>query len=195
MATYTKQLQKIVDAYMAAGQPWPASTHEIAAWAVRNRLWQPQPSTVIDQCANQLARAMREEHIIDPQGRTVRIKHVARMDRGGEQIALWADIRTADRQHMEIAFQQRRQQIVGDCRQLKNDLDSYNDNRNLGNPIQMVFDFTVDLEELDAALPVGTANRRAENQYDKNTPHKPSDRAIVYGHEHADNLRNSTNMN
>ena len=29
---------------------------------------------------------------------------------------LWADVRTAPKRHMEIAFQQRRQQIVGDCR-------------------------------------------------------------------------------
>jgi hypothetical protein len=150
MAAYNKQLQKIVDTYMESGQPWPASTHEIAAWAVSKRLWRPQPSAVIDQCANQLAQAMREEHIIDPQGRTVRAKHVAKVERNGKQIPLWADIRTADRQHMEIAFQQRRQQVVGDCRQLKTDIDSYNENRNPGKPIQMVFDFTLDLVEAEA---------------------------------------------
>ena len=92
---------------------------------------------------------MREEYITDPQGRTVRAKHVARVERDGEQIPLWADIRTADRQHMEIAFQQRRQQIVGDCRQLKTDVDSYNENRNPGAAIQMVFDFTLDVAELE----------------------------------------------
>jgi hypothetical protein len=93
---------------------------------------------------------MREEYIVDPQGRTVRAKHAARLIKDGEQLALWADIRTADRRHMEIAFQQRRQQIVGDCRQLKTDADSYNDNANPGKPIQMVFDFTQDLAELEA---------------------------------------------
>lgn len=148
----TKQLQKIVQEYMEAGQTWPASTHEMATWAVHKELWQPQKSDVIDQCANQLARAMREEYITDPQGRTVRAKHVARKERGGEQIRLWADIRTADREHMEIAFQQRRQQIVGDCRQLKTDIDSYNDNRNTGLPIQTSFDFTLDLEELETVF-------------------------------------------
>ena len=151
MATYNKQLQEIVRAYINDGQNWPASTHDIARWAVSKRLWLPQPSAVIDQCANQLSRAMREEHITDPQGRVVRAKHVARLEKNGEQIALWADIRTADRKHMEIAFQQRRQQIVGDCRQLKTDMDSYNENRNTGRPLQMIFDFTLDLEELEAA--------------------------------------------
>jgi hypothetical protein len=51
---------------------------------------------------------------------------------------------------MEIAFQQRRQQIVGDCRQLKWDMDSYNQNHNVGEELQMVFDFTLDLEEIEA---------------------------------------------
>lgn len=149
MANYTKQLQKIVNDYIAAGRAWPASTHEIAAWAIHSGLWQPQRADVIDQCANQLSRAMREEYITDPQGRTVRAKHVARTERNGEQVRLWEDIRTAGREHMEIAFQQRRQQIVGDCRQLKTDLDSYNQNRNNGEPIQMSFNFTVDLEEAE----------------------------------------------
>ena len=116
MPTYARQMQMILDAYIGAGQPWPASTRQIAAWAIREGQWQAHPATLIDQCANHLARAMRQEHITDSQGRVVRAKHVARLERNGEQIALWDDIRTAGRQHMEIAFQQRRQMIVGDCR-------------------------------------------------------------------------------
>lgn len=49
---------------------------------------------------------------------------------------------------MHISFQGRRQQIVGDCKQLKTDVDSYNQNGNDGKPIQMIFDFTLDLEEM-----------------------------------------------
>ncbi len=150
MATYRKQVQNIVSGYLRAKQPWPATTHEMAAWAVRQKLWQPQHSAMIDQCANQLGRAMREEHFTDPQGRTVRAKHVARKDRNGKQVALWADIRTTDdRKHMQIAFQQRRQQVVGDCKQLKTDMDSYNQNFNTGVSIQLSFDFTLDLEEIE----------------------------------------------
>jgi hypothetical protein len=49
---------------------------------------------------------------------------------------------------MELAFQQRRQRIVGDCRQLKIDIDSYNANYNAsGEPIQIVLDFTDDVTE------------------------------------------------
>ncbi len=80
--------------------------------------------------------------------RSVRAKHAMRTTRSGQQISLWADMRTANSNHMEIAFQQRRQHIVGECRQLKVDVDSYNDNINAGEPIQMIFDFTLDLEEM-----------------------------------------------
>ncbi len=148
--TYTEQLQMTVQKYRDAGQPWPATTRQIAAWGVTEKLLVPQRGTIIKQFADELARAMREEYIVDRQGRSVRAKHAARVLVGeGEQRTLWADIRTAEPPHMQIAFQQRRQQIVGDCRQLKVDVDSYNDNANPGEPIQMVFDFTQDLAELE----------------------------------------------
>ena len=111
----------------------------------------PQRAEVIDQCAKELARALREEYITDPQGRRIRSKHVALREKDGEQLPLWADIRTADRGHMGLAFQQRRRQIFGDCHQLKADVDSYNENYNVGEQIQISFDFTNDLEEAEIA--------------------------------------------
>jgi hypothetical protein len=96
-----------------------------------------------------VAKALREEYIVDRQGRTVRAKHAARGDQG--VLWVWDDIRTATPEHMQMALQQRRQQIVGDCRQLKNDADSFNENYNTGGPIQLSFDFTEDLAELEAS--------------------------------------------
>ena len=94
---------------------------------------------------------MREEYITDAMGRRVRVKHPATVRRGSEQLVLWDDLRTATREHMKLSFQQRRQQIVGDCRQLKIDIDSYNDRYASIEPIQMIFDFTRDLAEIEAA--------------------------------------------
>lgn len=150
MPNYNEQMQQIVYQYIEWGNAWPATARDMAVWAIRNKLWAANPSALINRCAEDLARAMREELIKDAQGRTVRAKHVARIDCDGEQLMLWADIRTASREHMAVAFQQRRQQIVGDCRQLKLDVDSFNENRSLDNPIQMSFDFTYDLLELEA---------------------------------------------
>ena len=148
--TQIERNQQIVRRYWEAGQPWPATTKQIAAWAIRQELWAPRRDTLINQCAEQLAEAMREEYYVDPQGRTVRTKHAARVMLHGEQLTLWADIRTADPRHMRMAFQQRRQQIVGDCRQLKNDVDSYNENAKPSKLIQLVLDFTQDVAELEA---------------------------------------------
>lgn len=150
MPSYAEQMQNIVDEYIKAVGTWPATARDMAAWAINNRKWAASPSALINRCAEDLARAMREEMIRDPQGRAVRAKHVARIQKDGEQLMMWADIRSASREHMATAFQQRRQQVVGDCRQLKNDVDSFNDNRSNCNPIQMSFDFTLDLMELEA---------------------------------------------
>jgi hypothetical protein len=49
---------------------------------------------------------------------------------------------------MERAFQQRRRHIVGECRQLKNDVDSWNDGRSNEEPIQLLLDFTEDVAEI-----------------------------------------------
>ena len=146
-STYLKQMQRIVNEYIEAGQKWPATTRQMAQWAIKNKKWAPQPSAIVDQCADQLAKAMKEEYITDAKGRVVRAKHAARVEINGEQTTLWADIRTADRKHMEIAFKQRRGQILGECRQLKADVDSYNDYACPNNPIPMILDFTYDLME------------------------------------------------
>lgn len=45
--------------------------------------------------------------------------------------------------------------ILGDCRQLKTDLDSFNENRGESAPIQISFDFTNDLLELEALHALG----------------------------------------
>lgn len=147
MKTSSECRQDLVRKYREAGQKWPASASDVARWAIQSKLWEPSPSAIISQCAEEISRAMRDEHIFDAQGRRVRAKHVVMMRDGETQRALWDDIRSAPASHMRMAFQQRRRQIVGDCKQLKADVDSYNENRSPDIPIQIIFDFTRDLEE------------------------------------------------
>ena len=151
MAKYMKQMQRIVAQYRIASEPWPAASKTIAEWAIQRGLWELPESAAMAKCAEDLSRAMREEYMTDAKGRRVRIKHPASVHIHGQQLTLWDDIRTATRTHMHLSFQQRRQQIVGDCRQLKTDVDSYNDRNPYEAPIQMVFDFSMDLAELEAA--------------------------------------------
>ena len=149
MKTKKEQLQAIANEFMDEHDGM-VTAREIAEWAIANGKWKQQPAAILRQCADEFASAMREEYIKDAQGRSIRSKHAARFSRNGVQTVLWADVRKAPRRHMEIAFQQRRQQIVGDCRQLKLDVDSYNANWNSGQPIQMVFNFTDDMAEAEA---------------------------------------------
>ncbi len=149
--TYNEQMQDLARKYEAAGEEWPTALKHISAWAINQKLWEPQRMLLITKCAEDLGRALREEYITDPQGRRVRAKHAARMDRDkGEQGVLWNDIRTASHEHLKVAFQQRRQGIVGDCHRLRVDVDSYNDNRNPDEPIQLSLDFTNDVLEMEA---------------------------------------------
>ena len=152
MATKTEQLQRTVRYYredgnrglQALGQSQRGSSRKICGNRSQ-KLWSVN-------APNNSPVALGEEYTTDPQGRRVRTKHSARVEKDGEQIVLWDDIRTASRSHMRIAFQQRRQQIVGDCHQLSMDMDSFNQNQNPSHPIQLSFDFTRDLEELLAVV-------------------------------------------
>jgi hypothetical protein len=152
--TYTEQLLRVVKEYRESGQRWPATTSEIAAWGYRNDKLRPHPSAIVKQFAEEIARAMREEVMTDPQGRRVRVKHAAPVEMNGRTEYFWEDMRNENprtREHMRRAFQHRRQLIVGDCKQLKSDIDSFNQNWNQGAPIQTSFDFTRDLAELELA--------------------------------------------
>ena len=151
MATYVKQMQKIVQEYRASGQPWPTSSKAMADWAILRGKWQMPAAAVRRRCADDIASAMREEYMTDSKGRRVRVLHPAPLLTGEAREMIWDDIRTAPRRHMQLSFQHRRRGIVGDCRQMKTDVDSYNDAHPGDEPIQIVFDFTMDLAELEAA--------------------------------------------
>jgi hypothetical protein len=60
---------------------------------------------------------------------------------------MWAIIGNAPRAHMQKAFIQRREQIVGDCVQLSTDVEVYNDINKEQPPIPMLFDFRDDIAE------------------------------------------------
>lgn len=127
--------------------------HEVAEWAYRNGCHKPNVKTVIDAIAADIAQVFREEYRTDPRGRRYRAKHAATQKIGNKTLSLWGDIDdpNAPHDHFVRSFAQRRQQIVGDCFQLKTDVDVYNEHREPREPIQIVLDFTLDVEELQLA--------------------------------------------
>jgi hypothetical protein len=149
--TYKEQLQGIANQYIAAGEPWPATSKQIAGWAIRRKLWAPQPASLVARCAEELADAMSQEYMTDPQGRTVRVKHAAILkDESGPRQMVWVDIRTATREQIAVSIQLRRQHVIGECRHMKATVDSFNENYNPDEPLQLVLDYTQDVAELEA---------------------------------------------
>ena len=101
-----------------------------------------------DVLAEDMAQALRAEYGTDNEGRRYRINHAVRVSKAGVQYTFWAEMGFAPHDHMEKAFAQRREQIVGDCFQLKTDVDVYNSLTAASMPkVQMVLDFADDVAE------------------------------------------------
>lgn len=150
--TKTQMLQDLVERYRMKHKATSVNLQEVAAWAVLEKEYEPEQRSTIKVLAHELAAALREAYITDPQGRRVRKKHAERAwrdvhDGKQKQLVLWHDISEATRTQMQAAFQQRRHGVFLDCQQLNRDVESYNENYNKGVPIQMCFDFREDLED------------------------------------------------
>ena len=109
----------------------------------RRRLSAPIPADI--------AQVFREEYRTAADGRRYRAKHATTRKQGNKTMSLWADLDdpVAPHSHFVESFSQRRSQIVGDCYQLKTDADVYNDRRQPEDLVQVVLDFTLDVEELE----------------------------------------------
>jgi hypothetical protein len=147
MGTFNNQLVKIVEDYRAAGGEWPATREQLAEWAVANDRYQLTRGMAVAQCAEKISCARGLEHIKDKKGRSVRKYYAARVRENGQLVMKWDDL-NAGRPFMEVAAANRRNQVLGQCWQIKNDIDSYNERQCPNNPIQLDFNFNIDLEEL-----------------------------------------------
>jgi hypothetical protein len=152
--TKTEFLQEIVEAYRAAGNEWPATARAIGGWAIQQGHWKAPIKNQVDQCAEEIAGAMRNEFYTDPQGRRVRKKHpypetVVLPDGKHQQQFPWIDMQDPNLKHeeAEMALQYGRKLISGDCKSLRNSQDSYNDNNPHGKYVEINFNFAEDLEE------------------------------------------------
>ncbi|MBN9468271.1 MAG: hypothetical protein J0J10_05820 [Bosea sp.] len=152
MANFAEQMQRIFERYNTEVDPSPVSLDEVAVWAIRQGLYRPEPRDITKLCREALAESLRQQKRTDAEGRKYRAKHSVKMNVGGTQMNLWADIDNAPRSFMEKSFSQRRKSIIDDCFQIKQDVDHYNEVHASERPIQMVLDFTDDIAEIEAAI-------------------------------------------
>jgi hypothetical protein len=145
---YHQQMQEIFRKFQDETSHDPADLREVAAWAIKEKLWQPRPSDIHARFASDMADALREEYRTDKAGRRYRAKHAVRDTVNGKQTSFWADIDTAPRTHIEKAFGQRRRQVIGDCHQLRLDVDHFNSVHPDQEQYNLILDFTDDVEEM-----------------------------------------------
>ena len=146
--TKNEELQKAWHAYEKEHGYVPATVRDACIWAVGRGIVQMPDIDPFDKLAEDMSRALREEYAVDALGRRYRKNHAVRVTvKGGVQHTMWAMLGTAPREHMQKAFIQRREQIVGDCNQLATDVEVYNDMNKEQPPIQMLLDFRDDVEE------------------------------------------------
>lgn len=145
--TQSEQLQSVWQQYECEHNHVPASGRTVTEWGIVQGLIVPPTIDPVAVLASQMSRALREEYGTDPQGRRYRRNHAVRITNEGVQYAMWGMMDFASLPHMEMAFTQRREQIVGDCVQLKTDVDVYNDKNPAQPRIQLELDFTEDVAE------------------------------------------------
>ena len=152
MLTKNERLQKAWHSYEGLNGHSPMSARQAVEWAVGNGLLELPDVDPVDILAGDMAHALREEYATDENGRRYRVNHAVRVTKGGVQHTFWAILGYAPHSHMEKAFAQRREQIVGDCVQLRTDVDVYNE-MNWGKQanIQLVLDFGDDVLERQIA--------------------------------------------
>jgi hypothetical protein len=148
MATKNERFQQIWHRYDTRREHKPSSAREAVEWAVKEGLLELPEIDPYDFLAGQMSTALGHEYQIDEQGRRYRVNHAVRVTKGGVQYTFWAAMGFAPHAHMEKAFTQRREQIVGDNVQLKTDIDVYNQmNRGKRPVVQLVLDYTEDVAE------------------------------------------------
>src|SRR6266566_4586635 len=115
MASMTERMQKAWHKYDSNHDHKPTTMRQAAEWAVGDGLLELPEVDRYDVLAEKMANAVRAETRTDPQGRRYRVNHAVRVTKSGVQYTFWGMMGFAPRRHMQKAFIQRREQIVGDC--------------------------------------------------------------------------------
>ena len=144
-----EQLQGLIRLYKTETGVKEFDVQQIADWAIARGAELPKPKTAREVFAVQLADAARAEYRVDPKtGLAYRANHALRgKTNDGRQYSFWVDIDDATKAQMLFSLTSRTQQMVGDAVHLKIDETIWNDRHPTEEPIQLVMNFTDDVEE------------------------------------------------
>ena len=154
MGTYKENMLDIWKQYHEEVSPGdePADLRELAVWALANKKWAPRPIDVAASFARDMADVLREQTRTDEQGRQYRA-FIPAKEKGKDGLPLfkWADIDLAPRSHVEKGAQGERRSIANDCFALAMKVDHYNAKHPEEEPLQVIFNFQEDIEEMKIA--------------------------------------------
>ena len=152
MSTYDENMLRIWKRYQEEVSSDPTDLRDMGAWARKERLWAPRPVDVDTTFARDMADVLRKQVRTDKAGRTYRA-FIPAKGKGGDGFPLfkWADIDLAPRAHVEKGIQGERRSIANDCFALAMKVDHYNAEHSSEEPLQVVFNFEEDIEEMKIA--------------------------------------------
>lgn len=152
MSTYDENMLRIWEQYQQDVSPDPTDLRDMGAWARKKGLWSPRLIDVDTTFARDMADVLRKQVRTDEAGRKYRAFIPAPgKGRDGLPLFKWADIDVAPRSHVEKGIQGERRQIANDCFALAMKVDHYNAKHLEEEPLQIVFNFEEDIEEMKIA--------------------------------------------
>lgn len=122
--TLNKSLLGIVEDYRATNGVTEHTTEDVAAWAIREDLWSPDPSKILKLAAAEFRAAMKSEVEVDPQGRQIRSNLTAKF----KQQNLWGNIHEVGYEFAQVAFTQDQKRCAEYYAAHKQQKESYNEN-------------------------------------------------------------------
>ncbi len=144
--TKDQELQRLYRWYKDEAGKAEVDLDDVVRFAKKKGYKLPAPQSPEDLLKKMIARAIRQEVRQDTfTGKPYRVNH--HYVQSSTQLHLWIDIDEAPRTPMFKSFQARREQMVGDGLQLSLDVDHWNSIHPEEEPIQIVMDFTEDIEE------------------------------------------------
>lgn len=142
-----KERQRIIRAYIDETGEDGFDLTKVVRWAVLKGWQLPKPEDPFAVEAKKFADAAREQISYDKDtGKPYRQYHAITEYHGGTQLHLWIDIDTAPRPRMHKSLTKRRDAMISDGVMLSYDADHWNAAHKAEEPIQLEWDFTLDIE-------------------------------------------------
>jgi hypothetical protein len=155
-----EQLQLIVHDYMREHKTTEVDPDELTAWAINTGRMERDKSSFFRRCKKTLLKAIKDERVIDAQGREVPMMIGIRKK---EQKSLWVTLLDALPKQVRVALSQQRRSMVAWCKRHSNTTGTYNDNNKFGAQVEPYdYNFNKDLRE--GMLPIEYPDDKPEDE-------------------------------